>query len=78
MNSAQRRKNKREHPYCISINISHNEQHFDYVDRVNLAIAWCKKKSTSGYVITTAANRYRSVFKFAERKEAVFFGLKFL
>lgn len=78
MNSSQRRKIKREHPYRISINISHNEQHFDYIDRVNVAMEWCKKKSTSSYTFSNSERLYRSVFKFAERKDAVFFGLKFL
>ena len=77
MNSLQRRKSKREHPYGISINISRNELFFVLEDRVNVATAWCKKKSTSSYVFRYSG-RYSCVFKFASEKDAVIFGLKFI
>ena len=76
MNSSQRRKAKREHPYRVSLFINSNEMYYPYDARVVAAKKWCKKKCTGSYdVDVKTAN---AVFKFANEKDAIIFGLKVL
>ena len=77
MNSSQRRKTKREHPYRVSLFINSNEMYYAFDARVVTAKKWCKKKCTGSYVVD-ATNMFNTVFTFANEKDAIIFGLKVL
>ena len=74
MNSSQRRKTKREHPYRVSLFINNNEMYYPYDARVVAAKKWCKKKCTGSYVVDATAMA-NTVFTFANEKDAIIFGL---
>ena len=76
MNSSQRRKAKREHPYRISLFINSNEMYYAFDARVVAAKKWCKKKCIGSYVVD--AKTFNAVFTFANEKDAIIFGLKVL
>lgn len=77
MNSSQRRKAKREHPHRVSLLVNGNERYYAFDLRVDAAKKWCRKKCTGSYVIDNT-DISRSVFKFANKKDAIIFGLKVL
>jgi hypothetical protein len=77
MNSSQRRKTKREHPYGITLTITGVERYYVFDDRVTAAKEWCKKKCTGSYVIDNNGYRHAE-FRFANEKDAIIFGLKVL
>ena len=76
MNSSQRRKAKREHPYGITLTITGAERYYVFDDRVTAAKKWCKKKCIGSYVVD--AKTFNAVFTFANEKDAIIFGLKVL
>ena len=76
MNSSQRRKAKREHPYRVSLFINSNEMYYAFDARVVAAKKWCRKKCTGSYVVD--AKTANAVFTFANEKDAIIFGLKVL
>ena len=74
MNSSQRRKTKREHPYRVSLFINRNEMYYPYDARVVAAKKWCKKKCTGSYAVDATAMA-NTVFTFSNEKDAIIFGL---
>ena len=77
MNALQRRKNRREHPYVMVMTVSNEKNYYEFDNKVEVARKWCKKKCKGNSIVDI--NYYdRAVFKFANDKDAVIFGLKFL
>ena len=77
MNSAQRRKSKREHPHSVIIRTVEQEQYFEHDEKVYKAVQWCAKHYCK--------DRWRIVsdwdhteFKFSNYKDAIFFALKWV
>jgi hypothetical protein len=76
MNAKMRRRTRREHPYTMTMIVS-NERYYEFDNSVDDAVKWCKKNCKDSFF--TNKNFYdRAVFKFANDKDAVIFGLKFL
>lgn len=76
MNSAQRRKAKREHPHVISIRALSDERYFEHDERVSKAQKWCKKNCNGSW--TSSEQWDHAEFKFANHKDATVFALKWL
>lgn len=76
MNSAQRRKSKREHPHVISLKALPTERYFEHDERVVKAQKWCKKNCKGSW--KSSEQWDQSEFKFAVQKDAVIFALKWL
>ena len=76
MNSAQRRRNKREFPYSIKLFPGAGWRYFEHDDNVDHAHDWCKEQVKNGYRVITAWNH--AEFKFVKEKDAVIFALKWL
>lgn len=76
MNASQRRKSKRVHPYVMVMIINGEKYYYEFDNNVEVATKWCKKKCKGSFIFRTYFDR--AVFKFANEKDAVIFGLKFL
>lgn len=76
MNSAQRRKHKREHPHSIIIRTNEQEQYFKHDEKVYKAVQWCKKKCKGTWKCDTGWSH--AEFKFSSHKDATIFALKWL
>jgi hypothetical protein len=76
MNSAQRRKSKREHPHIITIRASTRERYFEHDERVGNAVKWCKKNCKGSWKWDDTWDS--AEFKFAVHKDAMMFALKWL
>ena len=77
MNASQRRKSKRVHPYDMVMIVNGQKHYYEFDNDVEVASKWCKKKCKGSFIINK--NYYdKAVFKFANEKDAVIFGLKFL
>lgn len=74
MNSAQRRKTKREHPHSIIIRVSKQEQYYEHDAKVGDATVWCRKHCKGSW--TRDAGWDYVEFKFSNHKDATFFALK--
>lgn len=74
MNSAQRRKQKREHPHVIIIRTVEQEQYYKHDEKVVNAVKWCKKKCKGSWSVNTDWDH--AEFKFSEHKDATIFALK--
>ena len=75
MNSAQRRKLKREYPYAIELFPSTGWKYFEHDDNVEEARKWCNK-NIKRYSVDTFWDHAK--FKFITEKDAVIFALKWL
>ena len=77
MNSSQRRRNQRHFAFVIAVPASHAEQYFQHDEKIDDAVAWCRKRFKKD---TWQATRYwdHSDFKFAKESDAVFFRLKWV
>lgn len=75
MNSAQRRKFKREYPYTIKLLLGKGWRYFEHDGNVEEARKWCSK-NTKGYSVYE--NWDHAAFKFITEKDAVIFALKWL
>jgi hypothetical protein len=76
MNSAQRRKSKRELPYLIKLFPGINMNYFEYDDHVAEARKWCNQNCSGTYKVNAGWDHAK--FKFATEKDAVIFALKWL
>ena len=76
MNSAQRRKLKREFPHVIKLVAEVSKHYFEHDDKVTAASKWCRRNSHGGYILK--ADWDHAEFKFATEKDAVHFALKWL
>jgi hypothetical protein len=76
MNSAQRRKSKREFPYLIKLFPGINMHYFEYDDHVEEARKWCNQNCSGTYKVNAGWDHAK--FKFATEKDAVIFALKWL
>lgn len=76
MNSAQRRKQKREHPHSIVIRTIEQEQYFKHDEKVYNAVKWCKRKCKGSWSVNTDWDH--AEFKFSEHKDATIFALKWV
>jgi hypothetical protein len=76
MNSAQRRKAKREHPHSIIIRTAESTQYYKHDEKVVNAVKWCKKKCKGSWSVNTEWDY--AEFKFSEHKDATFFALKWI
>ena len=75
MNSAQRRKLKREYPYAIELFPGTGWKYFEHDDNVKEARKWCNK-NIKPYSVDTFWDHAK--FKFITEKDAVIFALKWL
>jgi hypothetical protein len=76
MNSAQRRKSKREYPHVINMYPYPKDMYFMHDYRVIKAEDWCERNCENGYRLISKYDH--AVFKFAIEKDAVIFALKWL
>jgi len=76
MNSAQRRKTKREHPHSIILRTVGQEQYFKYDEKVSKATKWCKKHCKDSWRISSDWDH--AEFKFSSHKDATVFALKWV
>ena len=76
MNSAQRRKLKREQPHIIIIHAVEQEQYYKHDEKVYWAVRWCKKKCKGTFSVHTDWDH--AEFKFSEHKDATIFALKWV
>jgi len=74
MNSAQRRKAKRGHPYAITIEVASQQRYFEHDEKVYQAVGWCAKHCEGTWRNET--NWDHAVFKFSNQKDATYFALK--
>jgi hypothetical protein len=74
MNSNQRRKFKRTHPYGIRIDCSSNLRYFEWDDRVALMRVWCNKFAKKGWTVKASWNS--SEFSFARDQDRTLFILR--
>ncbi len=75
MNSAQRRKTKREHPHSVIIRTTESEQYYKHDEKVYRAVGWCKKNCKGTWKTNTSWDH--AEFKFSSYKDATFFALKY-
>jgi len=76
MNSAQRRKSKREFPHTIKLVAQNGKRYFEHDEKVNNARKWCDRNFRDSYRVIY---RYDNAeFKFTKEKDAVIFALKWL
>ena len=76
MNSAQRRKAKREHPHIITIRTAESQYYYKHDEKVNKAVQWCKKNCKGSWKTDTSWDY--AEFKFANHKDATIFALKWI
>ena len=76
MNSAQRRKLKREYPYAIELFPGTGWKYFEHDDNVEEARKWCSRYCCGTYKVI--ADWDHAKFKFSTEKDAVIFALKWL
>ena len=76
MNSAQRRKQKREYLHSIIIPAVEHARYFEHDEKVFYAIKWCKKKCKGSWIFRTDLDH--AEFKFSNHKDATIFALKWL
>jgi hypothetical protein len=76
MNSAQRRKSRREHPHVITVRAIEDQRWYEHDQRVSAATRWCKKNCKGSWVCSDEWDE--AVFKFAVHKDATIFALKWL
>jgi hypothetical protein len=76
MNSAQRRKTKREFTHVIKLVAEQGKHYFEHDDKVMTARNWCSRNCRGGYKVSSDWDH--AVFKFATEKDAVLFALKWL
>jgi hypothetical protein len=76
MNSAQRRKQKREQPHIIIIRTEPHHPYYEHDMKVIDAVKWCKKKCKGSWSVDTSWDH--AEFKFSEHKDATIFGLKWI
>ena len=74
MNSAQRRKTKREHPHTVRISVSEQQRYFEHDEKVYQAVGWCKKNCQGTWKTDTSWDH--ADFKFTNQKDAIYFALK--
>jgi hypothetical protein len=77
MNSAQRRKALREHPYVVKMYASGSYNYYKHDKNVVDAIKWCKKKCKTGNWSTNSEWDHTE-FKFSEHRDATVFALRWL
>jgi hypothetical protein len=73
MNSSQRRKIKRAHPFEVTIRANNGDPWFKFDNKAVDAKRWCDKK-TRGYIVNHHWDY--STFKFSRGGDAVMFALK--
>ena len=76
MNSAQRRKSKREHLYSIVIRTAEQEPYYKHDIKIVEAAKWCKKKCKGTWSVDTSWDH--TEFKFSNHKDATIFALKWV
>lgn len=76
MNSAQRRKAKREHPHAITLHVDGMSRYHSYDKKVHQAVHWCKKNCKGTWKVQTTWDS--AEFKFANHKDATIFALKWI
>jgi len=76
MNSAQRRKQKREHPHIIVIRTNTAPTYYEHDEKIDNAAKWCKKKCKGSWRVDS--NWDYAEFKFANHKDATIFALKWI
>ena len=76
MNSAQRRRAKREFSYAIKLFPGAGWRYFEHDDKVMSATNWCNWHAKGGYRVIRKYDH--AEFKFATEKDAVTFALKWL
>ena len=76
MNSAQRRKDKREFPYIIQLIAKPGHSYYDHDDKISQASKWCKRNSKGGFKLSVYWDQ--AEFKFSTDRDAVYFSLKWL
>lgn len=75
MNSAQRRRARREFPHVVSLKPSESERYFQHDSRVAAASHWCRRQFNEGTWASKQLWNYAE-FKFSKEKDAVYFALK--
>lgn len=76
MNSAQRRKAKREHPHAITIRAESTQEYYKYDKKVHQAVQWCKKNCKGTWKVQNTWDC--AEFKFSDHKDATIFALKWV
>jgi hypothetical protein len=76
MNSAQRRKHKREHIHVITISTPDSSQYYLHDEKVVKAVKWCKKKCKGTWSIDSFWDY--TEFKFSNHRDATIFALKWI
>lgn len=76
MNSAQRRRAKREHPHTIKILALGHDHYYEYDDRIKQAIKWCNKKCKGSFKVQSEWDH--AYFKFENHKDATIFALQWI
>lgn len=76
MNSAQRRKSKREHPHIITIHTKVQATYYEHDEKVYNAVGWCKKNCKGTWKCDTGWDH--AEFKFSSHKDATIFALKWV
>lgn len=75
MNSAQRRRARREFPHVVLLNPAKSERYFQHDNRVDKARGWCRRQFVQG-TWTSKELWDHAEFKFSNQKDAVYFALK--
>ena len=76
MNSKQRRSISRKSKYKITLEFHPDYYSFEFDDKVERGINWCKKKCTGFYSIDDNSFYEKVIFTFEKEKDAVLFALK--
>ena len=76
MNSAQRRKQKREHPHVIKVIATTWNSYYIHDEKIEDARKWCQKHCKDKHRVITGWDH--AEFKFANRKDATIFALKWI
>ena len=75
MNSAQRRRARREYPHIVKMSADRHRRYFEHDAEVDRAAKWCRKQfGSNGWRLSEGWSH--TVFKFARERDAAFFALK--
>ena len=77
MNSKQRRSIARKSKYKITLEFHPDHYTFEFDDKVDKAISWCKKKCAGFYNIDSNSFFEKVIFSFEKERDAIFFALKY-
>lgn len=74
MNSAQRRRVRREFPHVVRVSPRPGDRYFQHDNRVDNARTWCRQQCKGTWTVWDNWNY--AYFKFANERDAIYFALK--